>query len=1452
MAGVNIATAYIQLVPSVEGLSDNISRAMRSAQSDIDSAGRSAGDSYTKGFGGGIAKIAGVVAGAFAAVKIGDFAKDAVAQASDMNEQASKTQVVFGDAASAVNDFAAKGAKQLGMTSLAAQQAAANFGVFGKSAGLAGQDNAKFSTGMAQLAVDMASFSNTTPDQAIEALGAGLRGETEPLRAYGVLLDDASMRQEAMSMGLISTTKDALTPQQKVLAAHSLILKQTSDAQGDFARTSGGLANQQRILSASWDDAKGKLGAAFLPAVTGVVTAINENFFPVIDAIVPKVEAFIPKVSAAWDVLWNNDFAGASAGIGEEDSPLVRCLLFAGDAVERVRGTLEAGWATLTTGDTFGLTAEQSTPLTNALLTARGKAQEIKPALQDAWRTLTSGDTPANSEPTPLERVMLNLRDFGLGVFGQLRDIWDKLWGIAEKLWTPLGQIAGSLADAYLAITGSGWTPFSLIVEGLLAALDGLATVLDATVVPAFTWLGQFMSDNLPTVEAFVGVLMAYQGAVLLITVATKAWAAIQAILDGEFAVSPIGLIVLAVAALVAAIVYAYTNFDWFKNAVQTAWDVIQNAFTFAWNVIQVVWDGIQNGITALGVAFTWLNDTIIQPVWDGIQNAITLAWTVIQAVWSGIQTGLTWLGATFTWLNDNVIQPVWTGIQTAISIAWTIIEVILIAIGVAVAALGLLFWAFFQAVIQPVWNAIYGAIQFAWDIIQNVWTAIQAALSVLGSVFQWLLDSVITPVWNAISAAIQWAWSTIIQPMWEAIKIDIGLLGAAFQWFLDNVITPVWNAISTTIQWAWNNAIYPTWEALKAGLSAVGQFFSDVWNNVINPVWTALGDGIRWVYDNVISPAFEALKTGLDNVKGWFQTTVDGIKSIWEGIKEVMKAPIKWVIDTIWNGGIVALWNNVVGWLHLSDDLKLSEWHPEGWATGGVVPGYGHTDNRPAVLSGGEGILVPEAVRGLGPGFVHWANKTYGGARVAAGGYTGLPVNGGLFLGGLWDTITSVGGGIRDFVGSVASGIADVAQFSVAFIADPLGTVMGMIPGSGDTEAQGSKNNWAKAIIQFPGMMVGGVISAIKKAFGWTDDGTGGKPPIVIGGSTVSGDLNLSQNPPDFGWNYPATTADMSWSGMGLTIASGTEGLWTGLLDTLNPNIQGGISSIGGYDDRQNVNNPSAKSFHAYGLAVDVNPEQNPNGVPAYGRIGPGVIPYALAPDIAHKYGMIWGGDFTGTPDGMHFEIHVAPNQISGSSIMPVATAGGTIGAGVEQWRSTALAALAAAGQPATWIDDLLKQMNQESSGDPNIQQLSDINFQHGDPSTGLMQVIGSTFRSALSAHGFDVYIPLGMTNPFANILASILYTVDKFGSLGYWAQNNFGPYDNGGWLPAGGTGINLTKTPEPVLTKTQWDTAERALDSASRHGGQSITMHVYQQPGQNAADLAREMNRQLVWIGA
>jgi hypothetical protein len=258
---------------------DQLKSGVKGATNEVDGFGTKIGEFSKKA---AIAFAAAAAAAGAFALKVG---VDAVKAASDLAETVSKVGVLFGDSATEINKFAATAATKLGQTKQQALDAAATFATFGKAAGLSGQNLVDFSTGFTSLASDLASFNNTTPEQAINAIGSALRGEAEPLRAYGVLLDDASLRQAALELGITNTTKNALTPQQKVLAAQKLIYEQTGAAQGDFERTSDGLANKTRILTAQLENAKTTIGDALLPIVLKLATFFSDNVIPIVEKL---------------------------------------------------------------------------------------------------------------------------------------------------------------------------------------------------------------------------------------------------------------------------------------------------------------------------------------------------------------------------------------------------------------------------------------------------------------------------------------------------------------------------------------------------------------------------------------------------------------------------------------------------------------------------------------------------------------------------------------------------------------------------------------------------------------------------------------------------------------------------------------------------------------------------------------------------------------------------------------------------------------------------------------------------------------------------------------------------------------------------------------------------------------------------------------------------------------
>lgn len=234
---------------------------------------------------------------------------DGVKAASDFEETLSKTRVIFGKSAADIEKWSKTSADAFGQSQTQALDAASQFATFGKAAGLQGKPLTKFSKKLVELSSDFASFYNTSPEEAITAIGAALRGESEPIRKYGILLNDATLKAEALDMGLYSG-KGTLEQSAKVLASYKTILTQSTDAQGDFTRTADGLANGQRKLNAQWDNAKVTIGKALLPVVQELVKYLNspegkkalkdfaEGFASSIKVIAEELPGILEKIKA--------------------------------------------------------------------------------------------------------------------------------------------------------------------------------------------------------------------------------------------------------------------------------------------------------------------------------------------------------------------------------------------------------------------------------------------------------------------------------------------------------------------------------------------------------------------------------------------------------------------------------------------------------------------------------------------------------------------------------------------------------------------------------------------------------------------------------------------------------------------------------------------------------------------------------------------------------------------------------------------------------------------------------------------------------------------------------------------------------------------------------------------------------------------------------------------------
>jgi hypothetical protein len=291
--GTNLGSAYgvVKIGSDLKGI-DEAQKSMSTLQKSAEASAKKISAQFKTI--GDAAKKAGQVLSVSLTAPLVVAGKKAVSAASDLNEALSATGVVFGDASKSVIAFAKTSDDAFGISEEAALSAAVQYAVFSKQAGLTGEAAADFSVQLTKNAADLASFFNTDPSEALNAIKSGLAGEMEPLRRYGIILSETNVEQEAYKLG-IAAVGDELTDGQKTMARYAFIQEHMSDAQGDFARTADGLANAQRRLQAIWTDVAATLGQQLLPTVLNGVERLIA-FGQAVKALSPDMQALIVKV----------------------------------------------------------------------------------------------------------------------------------------------------------------------------------------------------------------------------------------------------------------------------------------------------------------------------------------------------------------------------------------------------------------------------------------------------------------------------------------------------------------------------------------------------------------------------------------------------------------------------------------------------------------------------------------------------------------------------------------------------------------------------------------------------------------------------------------------------------------------------------------------------------------------------------------------------------------------------------------------------------------------------------------------------------------------------------------------------------------------------------------------------------------------------------------------------
>ena len=247
-----------RIIYKVEADTSGIDQTLDKVQGQAQKAGDSINDSFSS-----LITKGAILAATKALV---DFGMACVDVASDLDEVQNVIDVTFGESASAIESWAKTATSQFGLTELQAKQFTSTLGAMMKSSGLAGDEIVSMSTDLAGLAADMASFYNMDFETAFNKIRSGISGETEPLKQLGINMSVANLEAYALTQG-ITKSFDKMSQGEQIMLRYQYLMSATADAQGDFARTSDGLANATRLFNTNIETIKANIGNVLKPAV---------------------------------------------------------------------------------------------------------------------------------------------------------------------------------------------------------------------------------------------------------------------------------------------------------------------------------------------------------------------------------------------------------------------------------------------------------------------------------------------------------------------------------------------------------------------------------------------------------------------------------------------------------------------------------------------------------------------------------------------------------------------------------------------------------------------------------------------------------------------------------------------------------------------------------------------------------------------------------------------------------------------------------------------------------------------------------------------------------------------------------------------------------------------------------------------------------------------------------
>ena len=554
------------------------------------------------------------------------------------------------------------------------------------------------------------------------------------------------------------------------------------------------------------------------------------------------------------------------------------------------------------------LTGENWRQLSDAIPGASGKIQE---ALKkngaytgDFRKALEQGKISADEFNQAI--MDLGMTDVAKEAATSTKTIEGAIGNMKAGIVTSIMEIIDAIGKD--RITGAITALGTFITNGL-----GLLKIIIPPVISALTWLFDLINRNQAIVSAMAGAFIGFKAALAIekginavsaalnaFKAAQKAATLAQAALNAVMAINPFTIIVLAISALVALLIYFWHTNEGFRNAVKAIWEGIKAAFVQAWEAIKAawagaaefftgIWSGIKSGVQGIvqWIAQTWSGAVaVLKVVWDSISNAATTAWNfIIQSIMSVVQPFINTFVSGWDILKDG-INGVWDGIKSIFKGAWEFIKSVVL--GAALIIIDVVSGNFskLKADLQLIWDGIKNAFSTVWNGIKTIAvTVVTTLVNLVRNAWEGL-KQVLTTIWNVLK--------TSATTIWDGLKSAVLSITSA----LVNTAKSVWEGFKNFFYSLLNgvrNTAVNSWNSIRSSVVSIISGLVGAAQNA----WYSFRNGVSNLVSSV-SNIFYSLR----NINLWnagsaiINGFLNGLRSAWGSVRNFVSGIADWIRD--------------------------------------------------------------------------------------------------------------------------------------------------------------------------------------------------------------------------------------------------------------------------------------------------------------------------------------------------------------------------------------------------------------------------------------------------------------------------------------------------------------------------------------------------------------------------